>query len=152
MRSAHRVFGFVLLAAGFLGATASAQTAPVPAAPSMPAAVGVDMFTATELGAMGRVRATLPVNDRGAVEVFVTLPRREGSSSYGLYGVQGRQRILAASTLRTDVFVTYGAVGPWWSSSHLAVRAEAAATIVWPNGFRPEVGGSIGFSVPFGRR
>lgn len=179
MRQTLRAAG-CLVAAMMAAGTAWAQTPS--AALTLPIEVGVDAFGVASLGPLQRVRASFPADDRISFEMFTTLPYREerSTTSSGFYGIQARQRIRAASTPRMDTFVTYGATGPWQYSSrrgfefvplpifpaggagfehqvakHLAVRAEAQVMILMMSRgecISPVVGGTIGVSVPFGRR
>ena len=75
----------------------------------------IDLLTAaaSEDGAgaatLANVRVTAPIARHFALEGLVSLPA--GSDSYGLYAIQVRQRIVAASRAGSDVFATYGAFG-----------------------------------------
>jgi len=61
--------------------------------------------------AMANLRVTAPFARRFALESFISIPRRQYESYFGVYGIQVKQRLVGLSRRQTEVFATYGAMG-----------------------------------------
>jgi hypothetical protein len=111
-----------MLFAVLLAATASAQPAPSSDRPPVEIGVGVSGLAVTGLdfldphhfGPAADVRLTLPLTRRFSFETNVMVTRDTNAfeqRTRGLYALLLKQRLIRASSERTEVFLTYGGTG-----------------------------------------
>ena len=121
MRAAFRQIVLIGFALAATVCSSAAQTPLAEPPPGRPIQIGGSLegfIVGTPEGggwaaAIANLRVTAPFARRFALESFVSIPRREYESYFGIYGIQVKQRLVGLSRRQTEVFATYGAMGTY---------------------------------------